>query len=106
MSQPAPGRNYRPLIVPILFAMLYRIYFYFRPVLTGYNKLDGLLGVSLGLYTCSRAAANLLDLLLYNRGDLDRYASDRRLLLWPAANLLTLLIGFALIFFALLRFFR
>lgn len=106
MSQPAPTRNYRPLIIPILLAVLYRIYFYFRPFLTGNNKVDGLLGVSLGLYTCSRAAANLLDLLLYKRGALERYASDRRLLLWPAANLLTLLVGFALIFFALLRFFR
>jgi hypothetical protein len=106
MSQQAPGRNYWPLIIPILFAIAYRTWFYFWPILTGYNKLDGLLGVSLGLYICSRAAANLLDVLLYNRSVLTRYSSNRSMLIWLAVNVLAQGIGFMLIFFAFIRFFR
>jgi hypothetical protein len=106
MSQPAKRRNYWLLIVPILFAMVYRSWFYFWPTLTGYNNVDGLLGVLLGLYIGSRAAANMLDMLLYSRNVLFQNASTRSIVIWLTVNILTQIIGFMVILFALLRFFR
>jgi len=106
MPPTARGRNYWSLIIPILIAAAYRTWFYFRPRLTGNNKLDGLLGVALGLYICSQAAANLLDMLLYSRHFLIQGASTRSNVLWLAANILAEIIGFMTVFFALTQFFR
>ncbi len=106
MTLPRRRRSYWQLIVPILVAMAFRSWFYFQPILTGNNKVDGLLGVSLGLYICSIAAANMLDMLIYSRSTLFQSASNRSIALWLTANILTLLIAFSFILFALKRFFR
>ena len=42
------------------------------PALSGEPKLDGAIGVLLGLYACSHPAANAIDLLFYSRGRLAR----------------------------------
>ncbi len=107
MTPPAHKRSYWQLVVPLLFAALYRGWFLFRPDLTGNYRVDGLLGVVLGLYIGARAAANFLDLLLlYSRNTLFRGDSLRALLLWLAANILTLSLAFLLVLFALRQFFR
>src|SRR5262245_11888219 len=53
------------------------------PALTGEPKLDGAIGVVLGLYTCSHPAANAIDALFYARGALARAS-------WLALGWLTL----------------
>jgi hypothetical protein len=106
MSQPAKRRNYWILIIPILVAMVYWVWFYFQPTLTGYHKVDGMLGVLLGLYIGSRAAVNFLDMLLYSRSALFQNASTKSIVIWLLANILTQVISFAVVLFALSRFFR
>jgi hypothetical protein len=105
--QPAlDERNFKALLWPVFLVIAYRLWFVFRPALTGSNQIDGLLGVTLGLYTCARAVANLLDLLFRYRKALDQILVGWHNRLWIAMNLLTLAFGFGAVFFALTRFFR
>ncbi len=106
MTPPSPGRNYWSLIVPILFAIAYRTWFIFRSALTGFHKVDGLLGVTLGLFICARAAANVLDMLLYGGSSDQKNTSTGSAAIWAAVNVLVELAGLMLVFFALTRFFR
>jgi hypothetical protein len=65
----------------------------FLPLPTGRALLVGALGVLFGLFVCSRAAANMIDLLLFDRFIFSRRSTRRSDLLWIGLNLLTLLIG-------------
>jgi hypothetical protein len=99
-------RNYMALLWPVLLVIVYRLWFMFRRTFTGSNQIDGLFGVTLGLYTCARSVANLLDLLFQYRNALEQIFEGWPNRLWLAVNMLTLAIGFGAIFFALTRFFR
>jgi hypothetical protein len=61
----------------------------------------GALGVVLGLFICSRAAAHLLDLLYRSH-----YSGPPQLWVWIALNLLTLLAGLILVFAGVMQFTR
>jgi hypothetical protein len=61
--------------------------------ITGLPRLDGIIGVLLGLFICSRPAANYLD-LLFSRG---RTSSDRFLFGWLALNGLVIFVGWIVI---------
>jgi hypothetical protein len=105
MARKRRKHPYCALFAPVLLAGAYRVWFYFEITLTGSYRLDGLTGVILGLYICSQAAANLLDLLLYSGLEWE-HENPGAGLTWLSANILTLLIGFSLIFFATKQFFR
>ncbi|MGE5602760.1 MAG: hypothetical protein ACM30E_06900 [Nitrososphaerales archaeon] len=59
--------------------------------------LVGALGVLFGLFVCSRAAANMMDMLLFDRYVFSRRSTRRADLLWIGLNLLTLLVGWVTI---------
>jgi hypothetical protein len=82
----------------------YRLWFSFKPALTGIYQIDGILGVCLGLYTCARAVAHLLDLLFQYRYDLGQIIANWPNRSWLAVNLLVLFLGFGIIFFSLSHF--
>jgi hypothetical protein len=80
--------------------------YYSLPTLTGISELDGLLGVCLGLYTCSHPTANFLDILLF-RGRASLWSAITHSdVSWLALNLLVLLVGFLLIVAGITRYFR
>ncbi|HTP10403.1 MAG TPA: hypothetical protein VMP08_19250 [Anaerolineae bacterium] len=87
------GRNYKTLSAVILLAMLYIGWMYVQHTITGVSRLDGTIGVLLGLFICSRPAANYLD-LLFSRG---RASSDRSLFGWLSLNCVVLFVGWLVI---------
>jgi hypothetical protein len=67
MEQPR-GRNYKTLAVVVILAMVYGGWMITQRTITDLPRLDGIIGVLLGLFICSRPAANMLDLLFTRRG--------------------------------------
>lgn len=61
------GRSYKTLGVVVLLAFLYCGWIYTQHTITGIPRLDGVIGVLLGLFICSLPAANMLDLLFAAR---------------------------------------
>lgn len=81
-----------------LVAVAYAWLLYFLQSLTGNPRLDGLLGVVLGLYLCSHPASNFLDLILFARQSAPHFPSRSSLLVWLALNLILLAAGWMDIF--------
>jgi hypothetical protein len=92
MEQPR-GRNYRTLAVVIVLAIVYIGWMYVQHRITDIPRLDGIIGVLLGLFICSRPAANYLD-LLFTR---NRTSSDRSLIGWLALNGVVMFAGWLVI---------
>ena len=95
MEQPR-GHNYRVLGVIVAMAFLYAGWIYAQRTITGIPRLDGAIGVLLGLFICSRPAANMLDLLFAARGSRSS-SSEWSALSWLGLNLLVLLVGWMVI---------
>ena len=89
--------NYHLLSVLILLGMAYAAWLLRRNSLTGDRLLDGGIGLVLGLYICSRPAANAVDLLFFDRHALSQFRSGWEGIGWLALNLLVLLLGWAVI---------
>lgn len=97
-------RNFKMMWALVLVAIAYCGWLSFQHTLTGSSKLDGSIGVLLGLYICSHPAANMLDMLFFaGRAGRDD-ASGRSTLLWLALNLLVLFSGWNVIFVGTTRF--
>ena len=105
MDQRRIERGLGTLLVLILLAILYAGTLYFRPTLTGSNRLDGIVGVMLGLLISARVAAHLLDLIYYRSRRLAALHGSIAVI-WPTVNLLALLIGTTLIILGAMRFVR
>jgi hypothetical protein len=103
MTQHQRGRNIKLLVGLILPAVAYGGWLHYGHTLTGMPKLDGIIGVLLGLYICSHPAANMLDMLLFT-GSARRQTSTQADVLWVALNLLILLIGWLVIVMGTTRF--
>jgi hypothetical protein len=104
MAQPRRGRNYKLLAGLALVTGGFLVLLgYFHP-LTATNKLDGIIAVILGLYTCSQPVANFLDLLMFYRTSASKSSSLRSLLVWLAANAAVLWIGWLVILNGMIRF--
>jgi hypothetical protein len=73
-------------------------------VTTGSLQLDGSIGVLLGLFVCSRPAANFLDMLIFWRSARPPGWTWQTLALWLGLNLATLLLGWAVIVAGATRF--
>lgn len=85
----------------ILAALIYGSIIYSRPAFTPVGWTEGVLGVMLGLFICSRPAAHLLDLLYRSH-----YAGPPQLWIWLLLNLLTLLVGLIVVFIGVMQFTR
>lgn len=92
------------LAVLLLPAIAYAASFYFFRTLTGNDMLDGAIGVVMGLYICSRPAANAIDLLFYGRGELRGATSGTSGAVWLGLNVLVLFAGWFDIWIGALRF--
>jgi hypothetical protein len=96
-------RNYRLLWLLLALTALYTGLLALRHTF-GSIRLDGSLGVLLGLFTCSRPAANFLD-MLFSTSTSRRSASTRRGdMLWIGLNLCVLVAGFIVIVVGTTRF--
>ena len=89
------------LLVP---ASGYLAWQYFLPFATGQYKVDGIVGVLLGLYICSYPAANGIDLIFADRGGLKRIFSRRSGFVWLTLNTLVMILGWFIIFIGASRF--
>jgi len=95
MEQPR-GRNYKTLGIVVVLALLYGGWMYTQRTITGTPRLDGAIGVLLGLFICSLPAANMLDLLFAARRSQSR-SSEWASLGWLGLNLLVLFVGWIVI---------
>jgi len=66
------------------------------------NKLQGAIGVVLGLYICSHPVARMLNVLLF--GDRPWLGSKRSVVWWLVLNLMVLVIGWIVIVMGTTRF--
>ena len=90
MEQPR-GRNYKTLGIVVVLALLYGGWMVTQRTITGIPRLDGVIGVLLGLFICSRPAANLLDLLFSQRAQAG--SSEWSAIGWLALNGLVMMVG-------------
>jgi uncharacterized membrane protein HdeD (DUF308 family) len=97
MNQPRRSRNTGLLYILLALAAVYDGLLAFRHRLSDNILFDGALGVVLGLYICSRGAANMLDLILYGRLLQFRWSSKYGQALWVALNVLVLVAGWSVI---------
>ena len=89
------ARNYKTLAVVVVLAILYIGWMYAQHTITGMSRLDGTIGVLLGLFICSRPAANMLDLLFTQRSR--AAASEWSALGWLALNGIVMFVGWFVI---------
>lgn len=89
------GHNYRVLGGIVVLAFLYCGWLYTQRTITGIPRLDGIFGVLLGLFICSRPAANMLDLLFAQRGQ--SAAAEWSAIAWLALNVLVMIVGWIVI---------
>jgi hypothetical protein len=87
----------------ILLAIAYGGLLGYLHTLTGVARLDGSIGVVLGLYICAHPAANGVKMLFFERYTLRRIKSEWSTVRWLALNLLVLLAGWMVIFVGLRR---
>jgi hypothetical protein len=105
MTRPKYQRNSKILWGLILTAVVVRIAFYLWPRMTGSPEMEGLLVIFLGFYICSRAAANFLNVILYELGG-HRWASlTRPDVAWLGLNSLVMVSGLMLVVMGIYRFF-
>lgn len=88
------------LLILTLPAFVYIVIAQRQIVLTGQNRIDGIIGVMLGLYVCSLAAADLLDMLFTRWPRLSKLTDVQ----WLALNAVFLLLGVAVIIMGTTRF--
>jgi hypothetical protein len=90
--------RYGMLWALVLAAFAYAAIFHYTLTLTGSVRLDGVIGVILGLYICSHPTANFLDLFLFSGRSAPKFASWWSALLWFAFNVLVMAAGWSDIF--------
>ena len=104
MRERRRGHNVKTMWTLVLLAIAYGGWLYYEHTLTGNNRLDGSIGVLLGLFICAHPAANLLDILLFSGRARRDGSSWRSTLGWVALNLLVLFAGWNVIFIVTTRF--
>jgi hypothetical protein len=97
-------RNTPALLASVVAVAAYGALLGRLPTLTGQPKLDGAIGVVLGLYACSHPAANAIDALFYSRGALARLSWLGAS--WLALNVAVMLVGWLAIVAGAMRLVR
>lgn len=96
-------RNIKFLIALILAATAYSVWFQQGHALTGNFTLDGSITVLLGLYICARPAGNAIDLFFFERNWSRQITARWSSLSWLALNILTLLMGWVVLYLGTMR---
>jgi hypothetical protein len=105
--QPHPRRHNDKILWGLVFlAIAFNAVAYFHPSLTGNDKLNGLLGVWLGLFISAWPAANYLNMILFEQVLQHWQEMKRSEVYWLLLNLALLLIGMATIIVGTKLFFR
>lgn len=104
MYQAKHGRNVRTLIVLMALAAVWAVALRFVPVPPDRMLLAGALSVVFGLFIGSRPAANMIDLLMFDRFILRRKSTRAADALWIVLNLLTVLVAWVTIVEGTTRF--
>jgi hypothetical protein len=104
MSWRKRRRNTPLLFAAVLIAVVYAGLLYFLRSLTGITRLDGVIGIVLGVYICSHPAANIVDLIIFGRTSLRQNLSRMAYFGWWVLNFIVLLTGILVIFSGTLRF--
>jgi hypothetical protein len=97
MDQYWRGHSAGALFVFMLLALAYTGVLWMYSPLTGEIRIDGAIGVVLGLYVCSHPASNVLDLLFLDGGAGRRGQSVTHGIAWYALNFLVLLAGWLVV---------
>ncbi len=90
----------------ILVAVIVSGLFRFLPTLTGNDEIDGLFGVLLGLYICSKPATHVVDMLIFGRDIRHWISMVQSDIGWAMLNLLVIFCGLSTVVTGTLRFFR
>lgn len=87
-------------------AVLYVAWLSFQGSLSGADRVDGVIGVLLGLWTCSYPASHFLDLLLFHRYTLLQTRDRSSIVVWLLTNGVVLGVGLTIIIVGMTRFTR
>lgn len=92
-------RQYRLGVLSLLLALaaIYTVWVLWRGTITGRHSWDGVLGVLLGLYICSRPVGNALDILFSQDSGRWRDLFKRAGITWLVFNLLVLIAGWFIV---------
>ena len=94
-----------PLLVSgLILAAAFDLLFLLHTSLTGTPRLDGVVGIVLGLFICSHPAANALNLLLFHQGATYFGFGRQGYRWWWVLNAVVALAGWSSIFVGTLRF--
>src|ERR1700693_2717257 len=103
MDRHRSRRNIKTLGALVLLGLAYSSLLYYQRTLTGINKVDGIIGMMLGLYICSYPAANFMDMFFFERDTRLQFSPRWSAVLWLVLNLAVLLIGWFVIFIGTTR---
>ena len=106
MDQDQRGRSFWLLGALAVAGSAYIAWLLYQGMLLGTNRLDGTLGVMLGLYICAQPAANGIDLIFFQRSSRYRARGSWSETAWLALNVLVLLIGLTVLIVGTTRFAR
>ncbi len=104
MNRARRSRKIKMLWAMVLLAIAYGSLAYYHRMLVGVNRLDGSIGVLLGLYICSHPAANMLDLLFFSSSVGYQFTTRRSMLFWLGLNALVFVVGWVVIFVGTTQF--
>src|SRR5436305_7108999 len=82
--------------MPVLAVLYYASLIEFHTI-TGEQKLDGGIGVILGLFIAAQPASNAIAMFFYERGRLRRISREWSGIAWLGLNVLVLLVGWFVI---------
>jgi hypothetical protein len=77
---------------------------YFLPFWSGEYRVDGIVGVLIGLYVCSYPAANGIDLIFAERGNIKRIFTKKSGFVWLSLNAIVMIVGWFVIVIGASRF--
>jgi uncharacterized membrane protein len=103
---PRRGGNTKALWASVVIGVAYLMLVDHLPTQAYSNLLRGSIGVILGLYICSHPAANVVNILFFNRGDLRQTSSRWSGLGWVVLNVSVVLLGWLVITSGMTRLVR
>ena len=106
MSRRRSGYSIAILLGLILLALGYGGILTYHQTLTGSGRLDGMIGVMLGLFICARPAANLMDLLYQSASNRRHGLAVYDLWIWLLLNVFTLIVGLIVVIIGAIQFTR
>src|ERR1700730_13639265 len=97
------GRKTKVLWVMVLLAVAYSSLLFWLRTLTGAAALDGVMGIVLGLYISSHPAANMVDMMFYDRFAFHQLSAEWSGIGWMALNVLAMVFGWIVLVIGITR---